>query len=208
MEREGVTKFALDFTVAPVPESDLSQLDLWRRRLQELALLGEIPTRYGGLGFGNLSQRYVTGFLITGSQTSGVAHLPASGYAWVTAWDLASNMLSAQGQTRPSSESLTHAALYALSPEIKVVFHVHSPVIWRKAASLSLIMTDAQVAYGTPEMAREVQRLNLAETVPGLFCMGGHEDGVVAYGRGCQDAGQLLLETLARAGACSGPDAE
>jgi len=49
-------------------------------------------------------------------------------------------------------------------------------------------------------MAREVQRLNLAETVPGLFCMGGHEDGVVAYGRDCQDAGQLLLETLSRAG--------
>jgi ribulose-5-phosphate 4-epimerase/fuculose-1-phosphate aldolase len=200
MEREGVTKFELDFTVAPVPESDLSQLNLWRRRLQELTLLGEIPTRYGGLGFGNLSQRYVAGFLITGSQTSGVAHLPASGYAWVTAWDLASNMLSARGQTRPSSESLTHAALYALSPEIKVVFHVHSPVIWHEAASLSLTMTDARVAYGTPEMAREVQRLNLAETVPGLFCMGGHEDGVVAYGRDCQDAGQLLLETLSRAG--------
>tara|TARA_B110000977_G_scaffold195634_1_gene274444 strand:+ start:337 stop:957 length:621 start_codon:yes stop_codon:yes gene_type:complete len=205
MEREGVIKFDLEFAAAPAPQVDLALLNSWRRRLQSLELLGEAPGRYAGLGFGNLSQRQPTGFLITGSQTSGVVELPAAGYALVTAWDLARNYLRAQGQVKPSSESLTHAVLYGSNAEINVVFHVHSPLIWRAAEVLLLPVTDPKVAYGTPEMAAEVQRLVAGEFLPGLFCMGGHEDGVVTYGRDCQEAGQLLIEALDRALAAHEP---
>ncbi|MEJ6591425.1 MAG: class II aldolase/adducin family protein [SAR86 cluster bacterium] len=199
MEHEGVIKFHLEFIAAPAPQVDLALLNNWRRRLQILELLGEIPGRYAGLGFGNLSQRQPSGFLITGSQTSGVVQLPAAGYALVTAWDLARNHIVAQGQVKPSSESLTHAVLYGMNAEINVVFHVHSPLIWHAADVLALPMTDPKVAYGTPEMAAEVQSLMADESLPSLFCMGGHEDGVVTLGRDCQSAGQLLIETLNKA---------
>jgi hypothetical protein len=198
-EQEGVIKFQLDYQRSPAPAADTALLASWRTILQQLALLGQVPERYQGLGFGNLSQRQGAGFLITGSQTSGLAQLTEAEYAWVSSWDLANNRLVAQGQVPPSSESLTHAAIYAQNPAIQTVLHVHSPVIWRQATALGLAITDPAIAYGTPAMALAVQSLLADAGQSGVFAMGGHEDGVVAYGENCQAAGECLLGTLALA---------
>lgn len=203
-EREGVSKFQLDYQPLPAPPADTALLASWRTILQKLDLLGQLADRYQGLGFGNLSQRQGRGFLITGSQTSGLARLTEAEYAWVASFDLANNRLVAQGLVRPSSESLTHAAIYAHNPLIQTVMHVHSPLIWRQALALGLPSTDPDIAYGTPAMAFAVQALLADDGLPRVFAMGGHEDGVVAYGPTCQAAGECLLGTLARAMALDG----
>lgn len=199
MEREGVIKYQLNYNRAPTPLIDTSELAVWRTLLCSLGLLGQVPGRYGGLGFGNLSLRCSAGFLITGSQTSGRTVMSPSDYALVTGWNLATNQVVASGLTPPSSEALTHAALYELSPAVNVVLHVHSPVIWGHSDALGLIKTRAEIPYGTPAMALEVARLMTHQPLPAVFSMAGHEDGVVVYGEDCQTAGDLLVKILADA---------
>jgi hypothetical protein len=57
------------------------------------------------------------------------------------------------------------------------------------------------VDYGTPEMAREVKRLDQTYGLrdKGLLTMAGHEDGIVAFGRTAAEAGAALTTALARA---------
>ncbi len=48
----------------------------------------------------------------------------------------------------------------------------------------------AEVPYGTPEMAREVQRLFRETDVRArrIFAMAGHKDGIVAFGQDFREA--------------------
>ena len=59
-------------------------------------------------------------------------------------------------------------------------------------------ITDAAVPYGTPAMAAEVARLcemsDMAQQR--IFSMGGHEDGIVAFGKTSDQAGTILLAAL------------
>lgn len=197
-EREGVVRYecvhrdeALPSSLAPLAAA----LAAWRRVLAALGLVGRDPARYGGLGFGNLSARLAPGerpFLVTGTQTGHLAHLPLAGFARVECWDTAANRLESSGLARPSSESLTHAALYDLSPEIAAVFHVHSPELWRRP---DLPRTAPDVGYGTPEMAAEVGRVwhEAGRPAAGLLAMAGHEDGLVAWGPSLEAAGKSLV---------------
>ena len=79
--------------------------------------------------------------------------------------------------------------------------HVHSPELWRHAHTLDVPVTRPDVTYGTPEMSDEVRRLFRETNVRQrrLFAMGGHEDGLVAFGRTVEEAGTVLLNDLARA---------
>lgn len=209
-QQEGIIKFALEFRPAPpLPAAALRETNAWRRILYLLHLTGRDPARYDGLGYGNLSQRLEPfdappaqrRFVISGTQTGGLADLGAEHYTTVLEAYPDENRLVAEGPLRPSSESLTHAALYALDASLRFVMHAHSPEIWRHAAALGLPLTDPAAAYGTPEMASETKRLFHDEKVRagGIFVMGGHEDGVVAFGRTAEEAGTVLLLALARA---------
>lgn len=208
--QEGVIKFQLEYTPGPAPEAAwLRELNAWRTILVVNRLIGQDPARYDGYGFGNLSRRlppwdappHARPFVISGTQTGHLAELSPEHYTTVLACDPAANRVIACGPVRPSSESLTHAAVYALDPAIRVVMHVHSPEMWRQAATLGLPITAAHVPYGSPEMAAEVARLLAAPDARarGIFAMGGHEDGLVAFGTDATTAGRILLETLAAA---------
>ena len=59
-------------------------------------------------------------------------------------------------------------------------------------------MTPPDAAYGTPAMVTAVDRLLRATPSQGLFAMGGHEDGIVAYGTDLDAAGAQLVDALAR----------
>lgn len=201
-ETEGVIKYELSFQEADLPDTDISLINCWRELLVQLDLVGQDPGRYGGLGFGNLSMRTRDGFLITGTQTGGVRQLCLGDYALVTSWHLEDNMIEAKGQVKPSSEALTHAAIYANSPAANFVFHCHSPRIWQMAGNIGLTVTDADVPYGTPAMAREVALKLERMGSPGIMAMGGHEDGVVAWGEDADATGLLLVQCLARATRC------
>ena len=197
-EQEGVIKFSLDF--APSEESRQIDIELhaWRALLHGYDLIGQVPHRYEGFGFGNLSQREAIGFSITATQTGGRQSLSDTDYAWVTAWSLEKNALSATGLTPPSSESLTHAAIYEAQPEVRFVFHVHSPNLWTERAILELPETGAEIPYGTVEMAHALKALAANQGVEGIAAMAGHEDGIVSWSKSAVGAGLLLMNGLQR----------
>jgi ribulose-5-phosphate 4-epimerase/fuculose-1-phosphate aldolase len=208
VSEEGVIKFQLRYTPGPpLPAESLRELNAWRKILVLLEMVGAVPSRYDGYGFGNISQRVepfnAAGphrhFVITGTQTGEIADLAPEHFVLVTDCYPKQNLTVAVGPIRPSSESMTHGAVYALDSRIRWVMHGHSPEIWRAATRLHIPTTDAAVAYGTPEMSEEVARLWRESDMrrQRLFTMGGHEDGVVSFGRTASEAGQVLLDALA-----------
>ncbi len=204
-DTEGVVKYHIDFTPSPAPDwALLAELDGWRTLLFRLGLTGLDPGRYGGLAYGNVSRRVAGGrFLVSGTQTGGIERLGAEHYCWVTDFDVERNALVAEGPIRPSSEALTHAAVYRAAAEIEYVLHVHSPELWRLAGRLGLPITDPRVAYGTPAMALEVEAL-LRKPGVRVIAMGGHEDGLIAVGETVEAAAGPLIRKLAEALRCGG----
>lgn len=214
-QQEGVIKFDLEFTPAPPLAGELlREINAWRRILHRLGLTGRDPKRYDGLGYGNISQRIEPfdapearrRFVVSGTQTGGLGDLGVEHYALVTECDPERNRVVAEGPIRPSSEALTHGSLYGVDASLRFVMHVHSPEIWRHAIALGIPLTDPAVPYGTPEMAAEVRRLlsDAAVREGRIFAMGGHEDGLVAFGRTAGEAGSLLVGLLAGAFQLSG----
>jgi hypothetical protein len=173
-------------------------------------MIGLDPARYEGLGYGNVSTRLGPfgdvgrgrrRFLVTGTQTSGRPTVTLADFCVVERYDVAANRVTSFGPVAPSSESLTHAAIYDIAPTARAVLHGHCPEIWRRARALGLPVTPPEAANGTTRMAHEVQRLyresTFAET--GILAMGGHEDGVLAFGASAAAAGEALVRELARA---------
>ena len=209
MQEEGVIKFDLRFTLAELRPQELpDELCHWRDRLWQEGLIGKDPDRYDGYGYGNVSCRLPPfdnpsdqyTFVISGSQTGSLLETDSRHYAVIDACDIEHNRVTAHGPVKPSSEALTHAMVYAQDNGIHAVIHVHSPTIWQTAGRTGLPVTAADVAYGTPQMAQEVARLFLETDVSQqqLFAMGGHTDGVIAFGNSVQQAGNLLLDCLVR----------
>ena len=210
---EGAIKFDADHRFEPLPPRRFGEaacrLIAWREILARTGLVGQEPGLYGGFGYGNVSSRVGPpsaprrrrAFLITGTQTSGKDCMSLADLCVVEHCDVERNRVQSRGSAPPSSESLTHGAIYDLGSHLRYVFHAHSPVIWRRAEALRIPTTDAGVAYGTPEMAREVERLWRETPLPelGILAMGGHEDGIVAFGRRAEEAGEIALRWLARA---------
>jgi hypothetical protein len=210
---EGVIRFEAVHETRPLEERVLGEtartLGAWREILARLGLLGQDPERYGGLGYGNVSARLGPmgdvprgrrRFLVTGTQTGRRRGITLADLCVVERYDLVGNRVESVGPVPPSSESLTHGALYDIAPAARVILHAHAPAIWRQARALALPVTRAGIENGTPAMALEVQRVvREGAVVPGLIVMGGHEDGVLALGPTAADAGAALVRALARA---------
>ncbi len=205
---EGAIKFNLQYTRAGLPGAvSLAALNRWRSTLRERSLIGQDPERYDGYGYGNISQRIDTrqsarghrSFIISGTQTGHLDRLDRDHYTLVECYDVSSDTVVARGPVKPSSESLTHGMIYDMDEHILVVLHVHSPDIWCNATALNIPITDADIPYGTPAMAHEVERLFNDSDVRDkrIFSMGGHLDGIVSFGTTAQEAGEVLLKALA-----------
>jgi L-ribulose-5-phosphate 4-epimerase len=210
---DGVIRFAALHRSRPLEPRTLGEparaLAAWRELLARLGLLGRDPARYEGAGFGNVSVRLGPcgavprgrrRFLVTGSQTGGVRVVTLAHLCVVERWDLAANQVESEGPLEPSSESLTHGAIYDMAPDARAVLHVHAPEVWRSARAIGVPLTAPGAANGTPAMAHEVQRLcREGAAAGGLIAMGGHEDGVLAFGPAIETAGLALVRALARA---------
>lgn len=197
MTSEGYTKFQCQWIKAePVPEWPWEALEAWRARLYALGLVGVLPD---GVGFGNLSQRIGTTarFLITGTQTGKYPVLSREHFTQVQSFSLAENQLVCQGPIAASSESLSHAAIYQSEPAVGAVIHIHHRLAWEKLREC-VPTTALQAEYGTPEMAWEIVRQFTENKagVSGLIVMGGHRDGILAYGLDLDEAGQQLLARM------------
>lgn len=208
-QQEGTVKFQLDYTAGQaLPDEALCELNAWRKLFFLTGLIGQDPQRYGGYGYGNVSQRlppFVSPtqpqFAVSGTQTGELPELTAVHYCVVTECWPAQNRVVAHGPLKPSSESMTHGMVYGMDDTVRYVFHAHSPDIWHVAQALDIPVTSDSVPYGTPEMAEEVRRLfrDMPVRQRGIFAMGGHEDGVVSFGRSAEEAGNVMIDCLVRA---------
>lgn len=192
---EGYTKFTVVWAErSPLNHPAVAELERWRRPLFEAGLVGHYPE--SGIGFGNISMR-ITGsglFIISGTQTG---HLPRTDnrhYALVTRANIEENSVSCTGAVQASSETLTHAAIYELDSTIHAVVHVHNARLWERLKDKAPT-TDAEVAYGTPDMAREFKRLyrDTALRDTGVAVMAGHESGLVSIGDHLREAACRIL---------------
>lgn len=207
-EQEGTIQFAYELqpNAAPALAADaFAELAAWRSILFELDLLGQHSDRYDGFAYGNISVRDSSNgaaleFVITASQTSGAAQLSGEHLVRITHCNMERFWVDAYGVEPPSSETITHAMVYAADPKLKCVLHVHNPLIWRQRSALNLPETAADVGYGSPAMCQAVAELmNQNQSRPLTFATAGHEDGIFACGHNLRDAGGLLVSYLAKA---------
>jgi ribulose-5-phosphate 4-epimerase/fuculose-1-phosphate aldolase len=200
---DGVIKYdRTNFTQSgPIDLVDYSELEYWRKKLFKLNLIGEYPIEK--IGFGNLSEikdythlhkTSLPQFIITGTQTGKLPELNGQFYTRVLDFDIDHLKLKSVGPVEPSSEALTHAAIYAHNKKIKAIFHVHSPEIWKGMIEDQSANTAADISYGTIEMAKAIQKC-IEQRNFGTFCMKGHTDGIVFYGPTLQMTGDLLLKS-------------
>jgi L-ribulose-5-phosphate 4-epimerase len=171
----------------------LAELNAYRRKLLDLHLIG---VDSNGIGFGNLSVRdgATKNFYITGSATGGIHELTLANCAKVVAYDFERNQVRYEGSAMPSSESLTHAAIYESDATAGAIVHCHCSRLW--AAVLNEAPTTSKAAeYGTPEMAYDIMQLftrTNAQTRK-IVVMAGHEGGILTFGKDLEDAFAVLI---------------
>jgi L-ribulose-5-phosphate 4-epimerase len=170
-----------------------AELNACRRKLLHLQLIG---VDSNGTGFGNLSVRNGTtnDFYITGSATGGIPELTVADCARVVGYNFERNWLQYEGSAIPSSESLTHAAIYESNAKAGAIIHCHDRKWW--AVLLNQAPTSSKaVEYGTPEMAYEIKQLFKLSNVRNrkILVMAGHEGGIVAFGKNLEDAFAVLM---------------
>ena len=185
MLNDGLIKFKIDHKISPITISPevFSEVTMLRTKLYDLQLIGQLPN---GIGYGNLSIRYDQGhindFFISGNGTGQLRNLPISGFAVVTKANIHDNSVESFGQTKASSESLSHGAIYYANPLIQGVVHVHSNKLWKRLFDLELTTPPSQ-AFGTPEIATSIASCLRKSPEKGIIVMGGHQDGIIAYGK-------------------------
>ncbi|MDE1851069.1 MAG: class II aldolase/adducin family protein [Candidatus Micrarchaeota archaeon] len=202
VDEEGYVKFTPVWEGgAPIDAGRLKELIGWRQRLYGMGLIGMYPN---GVGFGNISERLESGsgqFIISGTATGGIKSITPKEFTLVTRSDTEANKVWCTGPVNASSETMTHAAVYNSDDSIGAVIHVHSLPFW-KALLGKVPTTSPDAAYGTPEMAREITRLFNAERTRlwsiRTIAMGGHEEGILSFGKTLDDAGNSLVREYQR----------
>lgn len=183
---EGYVKFHCAWEDGPAP-TGIEELVAVRNALHSQGLIGEyLPSK---VGYGNVSQRIGDSltFVVSGTATGGIVKATASHFCTVTHHDLETNSVWCQGPVPASSESLTHAMLYACDPTIQAVVHIHHKGLWEHLLETA-ISTHPGIAYGTVAMAKEMERLLQTTTVRQdcILAMAGHTEGILIFGHDLQ----------------------
>lgn len=202
MAKSEVIKFNCKFESTTIPEfSVIQELNLIRKYLFNNRLFG---INEDGISYGNISaycdelMEYYSAysnkikFIITASGACGREKFLMDDYSAVVDYDFAKNYVHCIGKHIASSESLTHAAIYNSENKAKFVVHLHNQKIWSQNFN-KLLTTDADIEYGTPELAFNIMELlrDSKNTKP-VIILGGHPDGVLIWDTNTQS----LLETI------------
>jgi len=196
MKEEGYIKFNCKWIEEDLPDTKfINELNIWRNKLHEQGLIGAYSD---GVGFGNISIRTEhNNFLITGTATGNRKYLTEKHYTCVTDYDIARNSITCRGKILASSESMTHAVIYEFLPVVNAVVHIHNNRLWKKLIN-KIPTTSSTVAYGTPQMASEIERLieftDLSKKR--LLAMAGHQDGLISMGNDLPEAANKFLLEL------------
>lgn len=195
---EGYVKYTSDWAPGPALTGDVTiSLNRWRRALYRAGLIGHYADL--DVGYGNISIRHgdARQFIISGTQTGHLSETSGEHYTLVTDYDIAGNRVSSTGPLQPSSEAMTHAAIYELDRDINAVVHVHSRELWHRFKD-HVPTTSRDVSYGTPEMAAEFWRLYRDSDfrTAGVAVMAGHEEGLVSIGATLEEATLRILRLV------------
>ena len=190
---DGVIKYSIQHTTGEAPPfKEYETLEALRSRLFTLGLIGV----QDGIGYGNISSREESknSFFITATQTGELTDLTSEHYTNISSYDFTNFSVTSQGKHQPSSEALSHAMIYEISPEIGAVIHIHSKALWNFMKKENSLYTEAE--YGTIKMVQEIASLykNKNPFDDNIFVMKGHEDGIIAFGKSIKDA-ELKLYT-------------
>jgi ribulose-5-phosphate 4-epimerase/fuculose-1-phosphate aldolase len=199
---DGIIKYdRTNFSLSPpLDKSEYSSLEYWRKKLYNKNLIGEYPN--AKIGFGNISQIFDYSsilktnkpqFVISGTQTGKYPELDGSQYTRILDFNIDMLKVTMQGQIEASSEVLTHAAIYERNILIQAVFHIHSQDLWRMMIEKNLLFTSENIPYGTIEMAHATQEC-IGSNSFGVFCMRGHIDGIVGFGRSPEEAWNQIMK--------------
>jgi L-ribulose-5-phosphate 4-epimerase len=194
-----VVKFKCEWEKKPaVLEILVHEAIIWRNRLFKVGLIGVEK----GLGFGNLSVRLGNTFLITGTQTGHLHNISAENFSLVTKTDISKNQVFAEGPVKPSSEALTHAAIYEKIPNANAIIHVHNKKLWQEFKG-KLPTSGKDIEYGSIELANDIKRLYEQTDLKllNIFVVGGHEDGLFTYGSSLEEAGEVIMDYAITSGA-------
>lgn len=208
---EGIIKFTVQDRRPgpPIALEDYQDIEAIRSRLWQLKLIGH--DSQADVGYGNISRRRADhGFVISGTQTGHKEVLDGGDYVVVDDWDFTRNSVSCTGPCLPSSESLSHAALYQ-RPDVGGVIHVHSRLLWDELIQAGALSTEEDIAYGSEALYRRLGELagigtgsdaaenQPAGSAPGLpliIVTKGHQDGVFVAGRDLAEAYEAVINLL------------
>lgn len=193
MDSEGIIKFECVLIRSEIREwKETGLLNEWRQKLYELRLIG---VNEHGLGYGNISTR-INGhsFLITGSGTGNLPILTSRHYSKVFDYNFSENRLICEGWIKASSESFSHAILYEIDNNINSVVHVHSEKIWNEQLN-KLPTTVPSVSYETVELVDNIKWLSKNSNMlqKKIMVLGGHKNGVLAFGRDLEEAVNTII---------------
>jgi ribulose-5-phosphate 4-epimerase/fuculose-1-phosphate aldolase len=192
---DGVIKFNCQWTKKPLEVELPEALLECRDEIHRLGLIGIYEDIQ--IGYGNISLKVPEGMLISGTQTGHIQSIQSSDFALVTTYDMKQNEVTCKGLVKASAESLTHLAFYEADESIKAIIHIHNQLMWETLID-RLPTSDRNVSYGTADMADEIKRLfrqtSIAEDR--MMVMGGHEEGLIAFGSNLQEAEQVVKRYL------------
>jgi len=195
MTEDGYVKYSANLIEEKVLSKEvLLNLNEWRAKMIELNLIGVYEN---GVGFGNISEESDDGFIITATATGGMKDLSVKFYPEVIKYNLETNSVDYKGlkDYPPSSEAMTHAAVYESDSSIRAIIHVHNKTMWNHLLN-KVPTTSKKAAYGTPEIAYEIKRLFKETKVceQKILVMAGHEEGIITFGKDLVEAGEIMLE--------------
>lgn len=197
MNGERYVKFKVELQESELPEyPGFELLNRTRTQLHHLGLIGAFPN---GIGFGNLSMRIDSGdeFLISATATGAERDIAAADYCRVERVEIEQNRVHCSGLARASSETMSHAAVYRARSDAACVIHIHSRRIFDRLLAEDYPCTPRAAEFGTPAIARAIETLAAAISEPAaVFAMGGHDEGVIAYGPSIPAARDLLLNLV------------
>jgi len=191
---DGYVKYSAEHKMAPAADApNRAELNVARTHLHHLGLVGALPN---GIGFGNVSIRLEGNeFLISGTATGASPVLGPEGYCRIKSFDLKQNHVISTGPVPPSSESMTHGAVYMSNQRVNCVIHIHSRIIFDGMVRENYPSTPEDAAFGTPEIAFAIENcVRKSEKDEGQIVMLGHDEGVIAYGSSVEKTLMLVQE--------------
>lgn len=192
---EGTIKFNCQWIKQHLSIAVPDELLTWRDQMYNLKLIGHYQDI--NIGYGNISLKTPQGILISGTQTGNIYPIQPQHFTLVTDYDIDQNTVVCRGLIKASSESMTHIAVYQCDESINAIIHIHNLTLWQNLIN-KIPTTNKNVAYGTPNMAKEIFRLFEESNVKQekILVMAGHEEGIITFASSIESAGNLLLSYL------------